>query len=221
MSPPSPESVRAELQKILASTAFAQAERLRTFLRFTVEHTLDRPGEPLKEYVIGTTAYGRDDSFDPRIDAMVRVDATRLRAKLRDYYGAEGSTDPNRIDLPRGSYTPVFTTRPGPPSHVTITSGPSIAVLPFVNLSGAPRHKGRDTPHHGKHGRLSSLPEGRHQWNLQTPEGFRKAIAYFQEALTLNPSYAPGLARLADTYNLIGIWGPSRVFCPRADSPKH
>ncbi|MBV8903615.1 MAG: tetratricopeptide repeat protein [Acidobacteriia bacterium] len=134
----SEQSVRSELEKVLASECFAQAERLRNFLRFTVEHTLKKPDQPLKEYVIGTDVYGRDASFDPRIDAVVRVDATRLRAKLNDYYATEGTNDPVRISLPKGTYTPVFSTQGLPiPAAKNQASDASIAVLPFLNLSAA------------------------------------------------------------------------------------
>jgi hypothetical protein len=46
-------------------------------------------------------------SFHPSIDAVVRVDATRLRAKLNDYYATEGSADSLRISIPKGTYMPV------------------------------------------------------------------------------------------------------------------
>ena len=100
--------IRAQLQKVLASTAFANAERMRRFLEFVVEHTLSAPNEHLKEMIIGIELYAGHGEFDPRITAVVRVDASRVRTKLREYYLSEGAADPFVIDLPKGSYTPVF-----------------------------------------------------------------------------------------------------------------
>src|SRR3990172_3555635 len=100
--------VRNELEKVLGSETFAQSESLKRFLRHVVEAKLEgREGE-LKEQVLGTDVFGRGDAYDPRIDPIVRVQATRLRSKLRDYYLAEGARSELVIELPKGSYVPSF-----------------------------------------------------------------------------------------------------------------
>jgi hypothetical protein len=104
----SPEQIRAELGKVLASKAFANAGRIRRFLEFSVEQAIRSPLDSLKEIVIGNELYATNGEFDPRLSSVVRVDATRLRSKLREYYDTEGSGDPLLIDLPKGTYTPVF-----------------------------------------------------------------------------------------------------------------
>ena len=107
--PPQPtDRFKAQLQRVLASTAFANAERMRRFLKFVVEHALSSPNERLKEMIVGIKLHSGQGEFDPPTTAVVRVDATRLRAKLREYYWSEGATDPLIIDLPKGRYTPVF-----------------------------------------------------------------------------------------------------------------
>ena len=98
--PHSPEQIRTQLGKMLTSGTFAQAERMRRFLGFIVEHSLTSPDVPLKEIIVGIELYAAGGDFDPRVTAAVRVDATRLRAKLRDYYGSEGATDPLIIFSP-------------------------------------------------------------------------------------------------------------------------
>jgi hypothetical protein len=104
----SPDRILAQLSKVLESRAFASAERMRRLLQFVVRESVRAPDEPLKEIVIGSELYNSSGDFDPRLSAVVRVDATRLRAKLREYYAAEGASDSLIIDLPKGSYTPAF-----------------------------------------------------------------------------------------------------------------
>ena len=136
---PAAEQIRAHLAKVLASKLFVRSERLCRFLRVTVERTLAGETADINEYVLGQEVFDRDQRYDPRIDSIVRVEARRLRSKLRDYYTGPGADDPVRIAFPTGSYVPVF-------SHSAVapkTTGPSldprtVAVLPFVNLSSEP-----------------------------------------------------------------------------------
>ena len=79
---PSAEEVRRQLDRLLASPGFVNAGRMSRFLKFVVEKTLAGEGERLKEYVIGVEVFDRGTDYDPRVDAIVRVEAARLRAKL-------------------------------------------------------------------------------------------------------------------------------------------
>jgi len=116
---PAPAEVRAQLEKVLASASFSTAARLARFLRFVCERALAGDGGSLKEYTIATQVYDRADTFDPRQDAIVRVEAGRLRSRLLEYYSTTGVEDPVIIRLPKGSYTPTFELReqpsPAPP----------------------------------------------------------------------------------------------------------
>ena len=67
------EKVAEQLNRILASKAFRQADRLKRFLSFIVEETIAGRGERLKEFVVGVEVFGKPDSFDPRNDPIVRV----------------------------------------------------------------------------------------------------------------------------------------------------
>src|SRR5215831_9689365 len=102
------ESVRGMLDRILSSDSFAQAEALRHLLRYLIENTIQGRNNQLKEYVLGVDVFGRGPAFDPRIDAIVRVQAGRLRRKLKQFYEQEGSSETVVIALPKGSYVPVF-----------------------------------------------------------------------------------------------------------------
>src|SRR5260370_13175105 len=105
---PRPEEIRAQLQRILDSPVFSTALRLSQFLQFVVVRSIEGQAAAIKEYLIGVEVYNRASSYDPKADSIVRAEASRLRAKLREYYEANGKNDPIRIDLPKGSYTPVF-----------------------------------------------------------------------------------------------------------------
>src|SRR5690348_6460378 len=80
-----PGDIRAQLDRILASPTFADAERARKFLQFIVENALAGRGKEIKESVIAVEAFGRSPQFDPRSDPIVRVEAGRLRTKLLSY----------------------------------------------------------------------------------------------------------------------------------------
>jgi len=108
---PTPDEVRAELERVLASGSFAGTSRLSRFLRFVVERSLAGEAERLKEYVIGVEVFDRGAQYDPRIDSIVRVEAGRLRAKLDEYYRGAGASDPVAIRLEKGSYAPELVRR--------------------------------------------------------------------------------------------------------------
>ena len=105
------ETARAQLERILASAPFANSVRSQRFLRYVVENSLREEDEALKEYTIAVEAFDRDPSYDPAVDATVRVEAGRLRSRLRDYYADEGRNDPVVIDVPKGGYRATFTER--------------------------------------------------------------------------------------------------------------
>ena len=366
---PSPESVRTQCAKILAGNGFAGSDRLSRFLRFIVEQALE--GNQLKETLVGVEVFGRKFSYDPRLDGVVRVEAVKLRARLKEYYETEGAHDPVLIDLPKGGYLPRFEARPSPapepagarprrdwwmdwrvivpslalllliagfaigrgrPRPVARDSASSIVVLPFVNLSSekeneyfsdgltddlidaltkihglrvvarssAFQFKGK-SPDIRTVGRqlnvatvlegsvqkfggrlritaqLSSVADGYHLWsetydrqlqdvfavqdeishaivralevrvagdpgrrlvssytqnvdaynlylqgrfhlNRWRPEGARKGIEYFEQAIAKDPDYAPALAGLADCHTWLGVfgWSPARTAMPQA-----
>jgi serine/threonine-protein kinase len=138
---PNPDEVRSQVEKIAASRHFARSERLCRFLRFCVEQTLEAKGEQLKEQLVGVEVFDRKGDYDPRTDPIVRVEAMRLRSKLKAYYGSSGRTDCLLIEFPKGAYVPAFKIRgAGQPARVASVQTQaneerSIAVLPFANLT--------------------------------------------------------------------------------------
>lgn len=316
-------NVQGELDRILASPVFVRSRRMCALLEYLVHNTLAGRAAEIKEYTIGAELYGRGRIFDPRVDPIVRIDAGRLRAKLREYYDGAGIHDPIRIQLEPGSYVPAFV------RHHDLAPEPrtSLAVLPFVNLgddpedehfadglteqliaslSGVPSFrviartssfafKGSRQDIRGIAAQLDVaqvlegsvrriggrwritasliqaldgyvlwtqqfdgevkdvfrfqdqmcaaiaaklgaaewtgrpsrvvLPgawaaylKGRHYLNQWTPAAVQTAIACFDEALALDPDYAPGYTGLSDCHGYLGVYGfcPPRQAMPRA-----
>ena len=105
------EAIRQQLEKIQRSRLFSKSIRLCKFLQFIVEHALDGKGDLLKEYLIGAEVYHRRPPYDPTLDSIVRTEARRLRAKLKQYYETEGRNDRVAIHLGVGGYVPFFILR--------------------------------------------------------------------------------------------------------------
>ncbi|HEY6630510.1 MAG TPA: hypothetical protein VIZ90_03570, partial [Rhizobiaceae bacterium] len=82
--------IRAELNRVLSSPQFDSSERNRRFLEYVVEETLAGRADRIKAYNVATTVFGRDDSFDPQLDPVVRMEARRLRRALERLYLVEG-----------------------------------------------------------------------------------------------------------------------------------
>jgi hypothetical protein len=132
--------IRAQLERILASAPFAASHRSQRFLRYVVENSLTDSVESLKEYAIAVEVFERDSSYDPAIDATVRVEAGRLRSRLRDYYAGEGRNDRLGIEIPKGGYRAFFRNeclRQSPPSPLRKFRSPRSGLLRRVPAGGA------------------------------------------------------------------------------------
>lgn len=105
------EDVRLTLDKILNSRYFAQAYKKKKFLSLISEFYLNGKAGDLNEYVLAYDVFGRDKTYNPSADPIVRVVAHEIRKKLETYYDKEGANDHIRMDLPPGSYQPVFQRR--------------------------------------------------------------------------------------------------------------
>jgi hypothetical protein len=136
---PTQEEKGSQLEKILGSQVFQGTETLKAFLRFVVKKSLEGHERDLKEYTIATEVFGRNESYDPRIDSLVRVQAARLRSKLEDYYTSEGHEDKVLIHLPKGHYVPAFgylhsNIQNALPDHEPIVKSAISTEVPATNL---------------------------------------------------------------------------------------
>ena len=105
--------IEAALERILASKAFASAPRQQALLRHIVIETIEGRGDRLKEFSLAVDVFGRSSTFDPRLDSIVRVQASRLRSHLAEYFAGDGAAETVRIEVPAGGYVAAFT-RPVP-----------------------------------------------------------------------------------------------------------
>ena len=132
---PSPDEIRRAVDRIVISDVFSRSPQLAAFLRFVVEAVLHDRQDRIKAYTIGIEVLRRDAQFDPQLDPIVRVEATRLRRAIERYYAGPGANDPLLIDLPRGSYVPTFRRRE-----------PEVAAAPPVVRLGPPRPRAPARP---------------------------------------------------------------------------
>jgi len=96
--------LQAIAERVCFSESFRSSPRLRDFLRYLVKRQV--VDGQAKETLIGVEFFGRDPGYDPRRDPIVRVEAHRLRRRLREYYQHAGSQDVWRIELQPGAYLP-------------------------------------------------------------------------------------------------------------------
>lgn len=108
---------REALCRVLESEAFRKSPRLREFLEFVGTRALNANGESINEQQIGIHVFQRGPDFSPSEDNIVRATARALRTKLREYYDSEGASDLYRIEIPKGSYVPVFQVSAGAHAH--------------------------------------------------------------------------------------------------------
>src|SRR5450432_4834951 len=100
--------IREQLNRILSSSAFKNSRVLSGFLKFVVDSTLAGKEMEIKEYSIGIQVLSRNIDFNPQLDSIVRIHAGRIRRGLKEYYYDCGRKDSVIIEIPKGSYIPVF-----------------------------------------------------------------------------------------------------------------
>ena len=122
-------SVRQHLASLFASQHFDASSRSRDFLRYVVDEGLAGRGAALNQAAIATSVFARKADFDPLLDPIVRVQAGRLRRSLERYYLLTTEQHALRIELPKGSYAPVFKHRLAPArGSEAVAAAPPVAV---------------------------------------------------------------------------------------------
>lgn len=170
-----PAAIQSQAAKILASAAFQKSKRLSRFLSYAVKNTLQGNQSVLKETVLGLEVFDRGADFDPRQDPIVRIDARRLRARVSEYYQAEGAGDPIVIEFAPGSYVPRFMSSSG-----------------LMNADAGSRKSARGAAREQpgilkKITTLDLLRQGSKQLESYTPEGVIKSATLFERAAAADP----------------------------------
>lgn len=123
----SPQEIRGEVARVVASEDFPASARNRRVLEYVVESTLQGLAWEVTAYNIATRVYGRSKGFEPRKDPIVRIEMAHLRRDLETYYLKSGRGNPLRLGIPKGGYHPKVT-RPLPDAG----NGGSVPVSPFI-----------------------------------------------------------------------------------------
>src|SRR5260370_13643020 len=122
--------------RVAESVHFKKSPKLREFLLYVCERTLQNRQDEVREHQIGNQVFGRREHYSPAEDNIVRVEARQLRKRLDEYFASEGKEEPVVIVIPKGTYIPSFAPRPMPEP----VNGAAVATVPAIAPSrGAAR----------------------------------------------------------------------------------
>ena len=113
------------VQRIVASPPFQKGTRLRDLLQFVTEQTIHGKAHELTEQHIGNALFHKPSDYSPLEDSSVRVHVRQLRLKLHEYFHEDGRNESLILDIPKGTYAPVFRT-------VLKTQNGPVAIAPPV-----------------------------------------------------------------------------------------
>jgi hypothetical protein len=99
---------QSELQAVLESKTFTRAPNLAAILRYVCQEYAEGRAHLIKEYNIAVQALGRPQDFDPSQDSVVRVEVSRLRKRLQQFYETEGASHDIHVHLADVGYVPRF-----------------------------------------------------------------------------------------------------------------
>jgi hypothetical protein len=106
------ETCWALLERLAGSSQLKRATRLRELLLYVGQSSLKEGRGQVHEQEIGAKVFGRPEGYDTSVDNIVRTNVSDLRKRIENYFNAEGQDEPVVMEIPRGSYLPVFHRRP-------------------------------------------------------------------------------------------------------------
>ena len=113
------------IQRIVSSAAFQKSGRLRDLLQYLAEQTIRGYAHELTEQHIGEKLFHKPVGYSPLEDSSVRVHVRQLRLKLHEYFDGVGREEKLIVEIPKGSYAPVF--RNAKVAEITPVAAPEIA----------------------------------------------------------------------------------------------
>jgi hypothetical protein len=116
------------VQRISSSAALKNSPRLLQLFHYLCDRALKAPGDFISEQQIGVEVFGREAGYNSDGDTIVRTQVSHLRKKLLQYFLSEGSEEPITVEIPIGSYVPVFQPRKEQPrTQKAVTNGETAA----------------------------------------------------------------------------------------------
>ena len=100
------------IERILGSREFRRSTRLRELLHYLGDQSIHRGATSIREQEIGEAVFGRISDYDTSLDNIVRVNVTELRKRIGLFFENEGGSEALHMEIPRGTYIPVFTRAP-------------------------------------------------------------------------------------------------------------
>src|SRR5262245_8019611 len=189
--PISPEEIRRALNRILNSKHFSQAPKKRKFVQLICDYHLAGRAKEINEHLIGLEVYERSDRYSPAEDPVVRVAAHDVRKRLEQYYLHEGRNDEIRLEIPVGSYEPVFKLASDCPAEIETHPAGAYALAAIQDRSPRPAQFGNE----------------RRRRRLTWAIGALAAVAIIVLAINVwRKNQAPGLTSEQDVYD--PVWGP-------------
>jgi len=180
-TPPTVE-VRAQVSRIVQSSAFGKKERLKGLLSFLVEKVLSGKGEDLTEIRLAQDVFGRRSRFEIGTDSLVRTTASRLRDELKSYYRGAGRRDPIVIAMAEFGYVPVIEYRQPVAKRTPDRSPDSLQVRALCK-------------------------EGWHYLHRQAGPSLIKALGFFEEAVACDSTFVDAYCGIVDCCVLLNTTG--------------
>ena len=125
------------VERVIASPAFQRSNRLRDLLRHIAERTIRGQANELTEQHIGQVVFGKPADYSPNEDSSVRVHARQLRLKLHEYFDGDGRGEALVLEIPKGSYAPIFRPVQSAAPVQTSADTPPAALIPEVRTRPA------------------------------------------------------------------------------------
>jgi hypothetical protein len=189
--PISPEEIRRALDRILNSKHFSQAPKKRKFVQLICDYHLAGRAKEINEHLIGLEVYERNDRYSPAEDPVVRVAAHDVRKRLEQYYLHEGRNDEVRLEIPVGSYEPVFKLASDVPADIEMHPTGAHALAAIQDRGPQPAQFENE----GRRRRLT--------WTI----GALASVAMIVLAINVwRKNQTPGLTAEQDIYDT--VWGP-------------
>ncbi len=133
-----PGAIREQLHRLLVHPLFANSKRYPALLSYTVEETLKGNAAELKERSIGIEVFGRAPTYDANADPVVRITAGEVRKRLSLYYYDSSHAGEMVVELPLGTYVPIFRQPELPAEPPTEAREPAPIVVAPQIIQAAP-----------------------------------------------------------------------------------